>query len=87
MCTTISEKARISGSGKGPQGWFSLDQVYLGYDHPFHAPLDHAVSIDFVNEAAGPGARVAVELTRESARELATRLLAAVEQADAYEGT
>lgn len=85
MCTTISAKASVSGSGKGPQGWFAVDRVYVGYDHPHHAPLEHAVSLDFVNETAGPGARVAVELTRDSARELAARLLATVEQADAYE--
>jgi hypothetical protein len=85
MCTTIADKAEIAGSGKGPHGWFTLDHVYVGYDHPTHAPYEHAVSIDFVNEAAGPGARVAVELTRESARAVATRLLAAVDAADAYE--
>ena len=85
MCTTIAEKAAISGSGKGPQGWFSLGQVYVGYDHPVHAPLDHALSLDFVNEEIGPGARVAVELTRDAARDLAERILAALERADAHE--
>lgn len=85
MCTTISDKLPISGSGKGPQGWFALDHLYLGYDHPFHAPVEHAVILDFVNQAAGPGTRVAVELTRESARQLASRLLDALDQADAYE--
>lgn len=85
MCTTISEKADIAGSGKGASGWFELDQVYVGYDHPYHAPLDHALSLDFVNEKAGPGARVAVELDRESARALAHRILTTLEKADAYE--
>jgi hypothetical protein len=85
MCTTISDKAPIAGSGKGAAGWFELDHVYVGYDHPYHAPLDHALSIDFVNEAAGPGARVAVELDRASARALAHRILATVELADSYE--
>lgn len=85
MCTTISAKAGIAGSGKGVSGWFELDHVYVGYDHPYHAPLDHALSIDFVNEAAGPGARVAVELDRESARTLAQQILATLELADAYE--
>ena len=85
MCTDIVSTAEISGSGKGPQGWFSLDHVNVGYDHPFHAPLEHAVSLDFVNEAAGPGARVAVELTRDSARQLARHILSALERADAYE--
>lgn len=85
MCTTIADRTEVSGSGKGPRGWFALDHAYVGYDHPAHAQLEHAVSIDFVNEAAGPGARVAVELTRESARALAAQLLATIEQADAYE--
>jgi hypothetical protein len=83
MCTTIAGRTPISGSAKGARGWFRLEQAYLSYDHPYHAPLEHALSIDFVNEAAG--ARVAVELTRESARELANAILATLEQADAYE--
>ncbi|CAN5584377.1 hypothetical protein BH23CHL8_BH23CHL8_32000 [soil metagenome] len=85
MCTTIAEKVPISGSGRGAQGWFPLGQVYVGYDHPVHAPLDHALTLDFVNEDIGPGARVAVELTRDAARDLAGRLLAALERADAHE--
>lgn len=87
MCTMIAEKAPVSGSGKGSTGWFVVDQVYLGYDHPFHAPLDHALTLDFVNEQGAPGQRVAVELTRESARVLAERLLEAVDRADRYEAT
>lgn len=85
MCTTIAGKASIAGSGKGSNGWFALEQVYVGYDHPYHAQLEHALSIDFVNETSGPGARVAVELTRESARELAQSILATLELAEAYE--
>ncbi len=85
MCTTIAGKCPVSGSAKGPDGWFRLDQAYVGYDHPVHAPLDHALSLDFVSEAIGPGARVGVELTRESARELATRILSTLDAADRYE--
>lgn len=85
MCTTIAEKLPISGSGKGPQGWFPLGQVYIGYDHPVHAPLEHALSLDFVNEDIGPGARVAVELTRDAARDLVARIVDALERADAHE--
>jgi hypothetical protein len=83
MCTTIAQKAAISGSGKGPAGWFPLAEAYIAYDHPFHARLEHALCLDFVNEAAGQ--RVAVELSRASARDLAQRLLAALDEADAYE--
>lgn len=78
MCTNITERALISGSGKGATGWFTLDQAYVSYDHPFHAPLEHALNIDFVNEAKGPGARVAVELTRESAEQLMVAIQAAL---------
>ena len=76
MCTGIVETAQISGSGKGPKGWFKLDQVNVSYDHPTDAQLDHALNIDFVNPNEGPGARVAVELSPESARKLITAILA-----------
>ncbi len=78
MCTMITEKALISGSGKGATGWFTLDHAYVSYDHPYHAPLEHALNIDFVNESQGPGARVAVELTRESAEQLVVAIQAAL---------
>ena len=82
MCTMIMEKAAISGSGKGTNGWFSVDHAYVSYDHPFHAPAEHALNIDFVNEAQGPGARVAVELTRESAERLVGAIQAALARAE-----
>ena len=83
MCTMIVEKAVVSGSGKGQHGWFSLRQANVSYDHPFHAPLEHALNIDFVNENEGLGARVAVELTPESARDLVKAIEAALERGDA----
>jgi hypothetical protein len=78
----IVEQAQISGCGKGAQGWFSVNQVNVTYDHPFHAPVEHALNLDFVNEAEGPGARVAVELTAESARQLVQAILAALDRAE-----
>jgi len=83
MCTWIVQKADVMGSGKGAQGWFSLNKANVCYDHPVHAPLDHALLIDFVNEAQGPSARVAVELTPESARELMKAIQAALEDGEA----
>jgi hypothetical protein len=85
MCTTIGSTTLIKGSGKGPRGWFTFDRVWMSYDHPFHVQAEHAVSIDFVTGVSTDGARVAVELGRESARELALRLLEIVGEADAYE--
>lgn len=80
MCTNIVETARIAGSGKGREGWFTLSGANVSYDHPFHAPLEHALNIDFVNEAAGPGARVAVEMSADSARRLVDAILVALER-------
>jgi Family of unknown function (DUF6295) len=83
MCTMITTQAKIEGTGKGASGWFDLREVNVSYDHPFQLPAEHALNIDFVNEAAGPGARVAVELTTESARALVKAILTALEKADA----
>ncbi len=76
MCTGIVETTQVSGSGKGPKGWFKLDQVNVSYDHPTDAQLENALNIDFVNPKEGPGARVAVELSPESARKLVAAILA-----------
>ena len=82
MCTYVIEKAKIAGSGKGANGWFTLDQANVYYDHPYHSPYDHALNIDFVNEAEGPGARVAVELSAESARQLIKAVQDALDRAE-----
>lgn len=83
MCTMIVNQALINGSGKGANGWFKVDQVNVSYDHPYHVPLEHALNIDFVNEAEGLGARVAVELTLESARQLVETIQAVLARAEA----
>jgi hypothetical protein len=83
MCTMIVNQLKIAGSGKGQQGWFDLREANVSFDHPFHVRLEHALNIDFVNEAQGPGARVAVELTPEAARQLALTILSTLDQADA----
>ena len=75
MCTGIVETAEVKGSGKGPNGWFKLEEVNVSYDHPNDAPLEHALNIDFVNLKMAVGARVAVELSPESARKLAETIL------------
>jgi len=83
VCTMIVERRAVSGSGKAGPAWFSLGAVHVSYDHPFHAPLEHALNLDFVNEADGPGARVAVELTPESARRLVEAITATLDRAEA----
>jgi hypothetical protein len=83
MCTMIVEKIQVDGSGKGREGWFDLRQANVSYDHPFNAPFEHALNIDFVNESMGASARVAVELSEQAARELVRAILAVLEQAEA----
>ncbi|MEX2080556.1 MAG: DUF6295 family protein [Dehalococcoidia bacterium] len=85
MCTNIVERVELSGSGKGPGGWFALSEAAISYDHPFHADEEHAVNIDFVNPGRGVDARVPVELSLGSARKLAEALLAMVDEAEAFE--
>ncbi len=82
MCTMISKQIKIEGSGKGAGGWFTLREADVSYDHPFDAPFEHALNIDFVNESMGPGARVAVELSVEAARALIETIQAVLQRAE-----
>ena len=85
MCTSIVEIVGASGAGKGSDGWFDLTHSVVSYDHPHHALLEEAITIDFVNDALGPGARVAVELTLEAAKALSRALVRAIEAAEIEE--
>ena len=78
MCTYLTEKVDLAGSGKGAAGWFPLTEATVYFDHPQHAPADHTLYIDVRNPGQGPSARIAVELTAESARVLAAAIEAAL---------
>jgi hypothetical protein len=82
MCTSIVEVVTADGAGKGGDGWFTLTHSVVSYDHPHHALLEEAITIDFMNLGRGPDARVAVELTLEADKALngaLTRAIAAAE--------
>ncbi len=82
MCTMITERAGIDlGRGKSGPDWFVVNEANVSYDHPYDLPLEHALNIDFVNAAGGPGARVAVELSVEAARELVRTIEAVLARA------
>ena len=87
MCTWITKRSRMTGSGKGPTGWMPLTHATVYFDHPYHAPLDHTLNIDFVNEDRGPGARVAVELSADSARALVRDIEVALAAGEAAHAT
>jgi hypothetical protein len=86
MCSYITEQVAVNGSAKGAQGWMAIDQATVYFDHPYHAPLDHSLNIDFVNAAAGAPTRVALELSAESARALVDKILAALAQGELAHG-
>lgn len=83
MCSYITEKTRVHGSAKGPSGWMRIDTANVYFDHPYHAPLDHALNIDFVCERDGGRERVAVELSAASARALIRSIEAALAAGEA----
>ena len=86
MCTYIVEKAAITGSAKGGRGWMRVDSATVYYDHPYHAPLDHSLNIDFITEADGGRERVALELSAESAKLLVEKIQAALAAGEAAHG-
>jgi len=97
MCTYLTEHVDIEGSGKFADGWAATRRATVYFDHPVHAMAEHSLNIDFF-AVAGAGAagtaapgdaadaavrRIAVELTPESARALATAIQRALDSAPA----
>lgn len=85
MCTSVVEIVRAEGAGRSEDGWFSVTSAVVSYDHPHHALLEEAITIDFVNPDLGPGARAAVEITLQSAKDLAAALARAITAAEEME--
>jgi hypothetical protein len=84
MCTYATVRAPMDGSAKGPNGaWFHVTDATVYFDHPVHAMAEHSLNIDFADPSRGPSARVAVELTAASARELLDAIQAALASAPA----
>jgi len=82
VCTMIAHQVKLAGRGKSGRDWFEVREANVSYDHPYDLPLEHALNIDFVNEAMGPSARVAVELSVEAARQLVKTIEAVLAEAD-----
>jgi hypothetical protein len=78
MCTYTTERLELSGSAKVPNGWFAATTASVYYDHPVHAPAGHTLNIDVLAPELGPSARVALELSADSARALASAIVAAL---------
>src|SRR3954452_812004 len=82
MCTSIVEIVPAEGMAKRGDEWFPLTQAVVAYDHARHANLGDVITLDFFNAGLEPGARAAVELTLESAKELRAALERAIVAAE-----
>ncbi len=84
MCTYATVRVPVEGSGKGPNGsWLRVTDATVYFDHPVHALAEHTVNIDLADPDKGPSARIALELTAESARHLVTAIQDALASAPA----
>jgi hypothetical protein len=84
MCTYATLHAAVEGSAKGPEApWFRVTDATVYFDHPVHAMAEHTLNIDLADPSRGPSARVGVELTAGSARELIRAIEAALASAPA----
>jgi hypothetical protein len=80
MCTYLTSTALVAGSALGRDGWFTLGQAVVYFDHPQEAAAEHALCIDFrADDGADASRRVAVELDAASARALAAQILATLD--------
>lgn len=87
MCTYVTYREPIEGSAKGPQAsWFRVTDAVVYFDHPVHAMAEHTLNLDLQDPSSGPGARVAVELTADSARRLVEAIGAALRSAPSGSG-
>ena len=83
MCCSYDVRTvAVTGSAKGPKGWVTVDTARVYFDHPYHAQIDNALAIDFVNEKNGGVERVAVELSPDAARQLVKTILEALESGE-----
>ena len=82
MCTSIIEIVPAEGMAKLGDHWFELKESVVAYDHARHAHLGDVITLDFFNTDIGAGARAAVELTLETAKELRAALDRAITAAE-----
>ena len=81
MCTGLVQRAKVTGAGKSPGGWFKLEEVSVMYDCTYHTSTPLGLNIEFFNEKEGPAARVAVELTPTSAMSLVSAIMRSLHSA------
>jgi hypothetical protein len=79
VCTYQTEHLEVRASAKTPDGWTSMTNAIVYFDHPVHFGAGHALMIDLLNPSKGPSARAALEMDPESARALAHAILTSLD--------
>ena len=79
MCSYIVEKTAVTGSAKAAGSWTSITTAVVSVDHPSHAPLDHALIVDFVNAGRPVSERVGVGAERRLCARADLRMQAALD--------
>lgn len=80
MCTYLTNFVHTQGSVKSALGWQSIDETVVYFDHPVHLHKEHSLNIDFRNSNLGVETRIGIELSRETAKELAETILKTLDQ-------
>ena len=80
MCTMISEKADVKGSGKKSNNWIPLDSCDIYYDHSTYVDCEHSITLSFKNELNPIDSRITVEITPESAKDMMDKIKIALEK-------
>ena len=84
MCSYLTLQLEIDGSAKAPGGrWQAVRQATVYFDHPVHAMAEHTLNLDLTGTPSDPSARIALELTAASARELVAAINRALDSAPA----
>ncbi len=81
MCTYETQKVTLQGSAKSGSDWFKAKEATVYFDHPVSAPYEHSLNVDVFGKVGDEHRRVALELSPQSARELA---LSIIELLDSY---
>ena len=75
MCTMISQKAIVKGSGKKTNNWIPIDSCDIYYDHSTYVDCEHSITLSFKNEMNPIDSRITVEITPESAQDIIKKIV------------
>jgi hypothetical protein len=81
MCTHVTQRVALHGSGKAGGEWTPLGTASVYVDHPYTTPLEHTLNIDVFPEGDDRSRRVALELSIGSAEDLLEALTRALDAA------